>query len=54
VKPKCRYCGKAMQLNPAMSTENIQQYVCACQGYIYHVNVAPWKSPLELRHPKNK
>lgn len=52
--PKCRYCGRPMQFNPAMSTETVKHYVCACQGFIYHVNMVPWKDPLELRTPRNK
>lgn len=50
--PVCRYCGKPMKLNPAMSTETVQQYICHCQGFIYHVNVIAWKPPLELHRPR--
>jgi hypothetical protein len=41
-----------MQLNTAMGTPTVQQYLCGCQGFIYHVNVPNWKPPLELRPPR--
>jgi hypothetical protein len=50
--PICKYCGREMKLNPAMSTRTVQQYLCACQGFIYHVNVPNWKPPLELHKPR--
>lgn len=47
--PECRYCKKPMSINTAVSTPTFTQYVCACQGFIYFVNVPMWKPPLELR-----
>lgn len=52
--PECRYCRRPMQLNTAMSTPTVQQYICGCQGFIYYVNTTTaWKPPLELRRRKD-
>ncbi len=49
MNPLCRYCKRSMQLNTATSTPTVQQYICGCQGFLYHVNVPNWKPSLELR-----
>jgi hypothetical protein len=37
--PRCPYCGRIMQLNKAASTEEILQFICGCQGTIFHRNI---------------
>lgn len=37
--PTCVHCGRPMQLNTAVSTEFLKQYVCGCTGIIFHVNL---------------
>lgn len=38
-----------MQLNTAVGTQTVTQYMCGCRGSIYFVNVPNWRPPLELR-----
>ena len=45
----CRYCQRPMQLNTAVSTPTVEQYICGCSGFVYFVNIPNWKPPLELR-----
>lgn len=37
--PHCPHCLRAMQLNTAVSTEYLRQYLCGCRGEATYVNL---------------
>ena len=50
--PACAICRRPMQLNSAVSTEVMAQYMCGCNGQIKFKNEHRWISPLELKGRK--
>lgn len=51
--PACAICRRPMQLNTAVSTEVMAQFMCGCNGQIKFKNEHRWISPLELKGRKN-
>jgi hypothetical protein len=41
-----------MQLNTAVSTEGMKQYICGCGGFITYHNEHKFAPPLELKSGK--
>ena len=37
--PNCPHCSRKMQLNTAVGTVTLKQYLCGCRGVVFHKNV---------------